>query len=107
MGEPATVGRLTLASVAFVPAMAVMAGVAACAVALRRPWLGWLAVIYVVTALYLGALLRLPRWLIDASPVGRTTVPTSFPVTALSVMVVVAVGLTLLAGWVYRNRDAA
>jgi ABC-2 type transport system permease protein len=59
-----------------------------------------------VVSLYLGALLRLPRWLIDLSPVGRTTVPSSVPVAALVVMVVVTAALTLLAGWIYRSRDA-
>jgi ABC-2 type transport system permease protein len=106
LGEAGTVWRLTLAGLAFVPAMAVIAGVAALAIALRHPWIGWLAVTFVVTSLYLGALLRLPRWLIDASPVGRTTVPTSVPVTALAVMAVVAAALILVAGWIYRNRDA-
>ncbi|OBG16589.1 ABC transporter [Mycolicibacterium celeriflavum] len=106
VGEPATVLRLTRAGLAFVPAMAVMAGLAAFAVAVRRPWIGWLAVAFVVTSLYLGALLRLPQWLIDLSPVGRTTAPTDYPVTALAVMVVVAGALTLLAGALYRRRDA-
>jgi ABC-2 type transport system permease protein len=107
LGEPGTVVRLTLAGLAFVPAMAVLAGIAALAVALRHTWIGWLAVTFVITSLYLGALLRLPSWLIDASPVGRTTVPTNFPATALTVMVLAAVALTVLAGWIYRNRDAA
>src|SRR6185503_16175864 len=106
LGEPALIGRLTLAGLAFVPAMAVLAGVAAVAVAVRRPWIGWLAVTFVVVSLYLGALLRLPRWLIDLSPIGRTTVPTDFPAIALTVMVVVAAALTLCAGWIYRSRDA-
>jgi polyether ionophore transport system permease protein len=106
LGEPETILRLTLAGLAFVPAMAVVAGVAAFAVAVRHPWIGWLAVTFVVTSLYLGALLRLPQWLIDLSPVGRTTVPTDFPAVALTVMVVVAVVLTMLAGWIYRHRDA-
>jgi len=106
LGEPETILRLTLAGLAFAPAMAVVAGVAAFAVAVRRPWIGWLAVTFVVTSLYLGALLRLPQWLIDLSPVGRTTVPTDFPAVALTVMVVVAVVLTMLAGWIYRRRDA-
>ena len=79
LGEPQTIWRLTLAGLAFVPAMAVLAGIAALAVALRRPWIGWLAVTFVVISLYLGALLRLPRWLIDVSPIGRTTAPTDFP----------------------------
>jgi ABC-2 type transport system permease protein len=106
LGEPHTVVRLTLAGLAYVPAMAVMAGIAALAVALRRTWIGWLAVTFVVVSLYLGALLRLPRWLIDLSPVGRTTVPSSVPVTALLVMTLAAAALALLAGWIYRRRDA-
>jgi ABC-2 type transport system permease protein len=106
LGEPETILRLTLAGLAFVPAMAVLAGVAAFAVAVRRPWIGWLAVTFVVTSLYLGALLRLPQWLIDLSPVGRTTVPTSVPVVAMTVMVAAAAALTALAGWIYRIRDA-
>jgi ABC-2 type transport system permease protein len=106
LGEPATIAKLTLAGLAYVPAMAVVAGIAALAVAVRYAWIGWLAVTFVVTSLYLGALLRLPRWLIDLSPVGRTTVPTDFPAVALTVMVVVAAALTFLAGWIYRIRDA-
>ena len=47
-----------------------------------------------------GALLRLPRWLIDLSPVGRTTAPSEYPVVALTVMVVVAAALTAA-----RRRD--
>ena len=51
--------------------------------------------------------LRLPQLLIDLSPVGQTTVPTDVPVGALAVMVAVAALITLLAGSVYRRRDAA
>jgi ABC-2 type transport system permease protein len=106
LGEPQTIVRLTLAGLAYVPAMAVVAGIAALAVAVRRPWIGWLAVTFVALSLYLGALLRLPRWLIGLSPVGRTTAPLNYPVVALTVMVVAAAGLTLVAGWIYRSRDA-
>jgi ABC-2 type transport system permease protein len=106
LGEPATIVRLTLAGLAYVPAMAVMAGVAAVAVALRRAWIGWAAVAFVVVALYLGALLRLPRWLLDLSPVGQTTAPSDYPVLAMTVMVVVAAALILVAGAIYRQRDA-
>jgi ABC-2 type transport system permease protein len=106
MGEAALIPRLTAAGIAHVPAMAVMAGIGALAVAVRRPLIGWLAVTFVVLSLYLGALLRLPRWLIDLSPVGRTTVPSSVPGMAMAVMVVAAVALTAVAGWLYRRRDA-
>jgi ABC-2 type transport system permease protein len=106
MGQADLVPRLIGAGVAQVPAMAVMAGIGALAVAVRRPLIGWLAVTFVVLALYLGALLRLPRWLIDLSPVGRTTVPSNVPVGAMAVMVAAAVGLTAVAGWIYRRRDA-
>lgn len=106
LGEPATIARLTLAGLAYVPAMAVIAGIAALAVAVRHAWIGWLAVTFVVISLYLGALLRLPHWLIDLSPVGRTTAPTDYPIVALTVMIVAAAALTFLAGWLYRIRDA-
>jgi ABC-2 type transport system permease protein len=106
LGEPWTIVKLTLAGLAFVPSMAVVAGIAALAVALRHAWIGWLAVTFIVASLYLGALLRLPKWLIDLSPVGRTTAPSDVSVIALIVMVVIATALTLLAGAMYRHRDA-
>lgn len=75
--------------------------------ALRQPWIGWLAVTFVVASLYLGALLRLPRWLIDLSPVGQTTVPSDIPVVAMVVMALAATTLALAAAALYRRRDAA
>jgi ABC-2 type transport system permease protein len=106
IGEPQTIWRLTLAGLAFVPAMAAIAGVAALAVALRSGWIGWLAVAFVVVSLYLGALLRLPRWLLDASPVGKTMAPSDYSAVALTTLVVAAAVLTLVAGAIYRRRDA-
>ncbi len=106
IGEPQTIWRLTLAGLAFVPAMAAMAGVAALAVALRRPWIGWLTVTFVVISLYLGALLRLPQWLLDTSPVGQTKAPTEYSAVALGAMVVAAAALTFVAAALYRRRDA-
>ncbi len=106
IGEPQTIWRLTLAGLAFVPAQAAMAGVAALAVALRHTWIGWLAVTFVVISLYLGALLRLPQWLLDASPVGQTKAPSEYSAVALSAMVVAAAALTFVAAALYRRRDA-
>lgn len=107
LGEPQTIWRLTLAGLAFVPAMAAMAGVAALAVALRYAWIAWLAVTFVIVSLYLGALLRLPQWLLDASPIGQTKAPIEYSAVALGAMIVAAVALTLAAGVLYRRRDAA
>ncbi len=104
--EPGLVVRLTLAGLAFVPALAVLAGVAAVAVAVRRSWIGWLAVTFVVASLYLGALLRLPDWVLDLSPVGQTTAPAEVPVPAMAVMVLAATLFTALAVGIYRSRDA-
>jgi len=106
LGEPATIARLTVAGLAYVPAMAVIAGIAAIGVAVRKGWIGWLAVAFVVVSLYLGALLRLPKWLLDLSPVGQTTAPSEYPMPALAVMIVVAAALIFAAGVIYRRRDA-
>lgn len=106
IGEPQTIWRLTLAGLAYVPAMASMAGVAALAVALRSAWIGWLAITFVIISLYLGALLRVPQWLLDISPVGQTKAPTEYSAVALGTMLAVAVLLTLVAGAIYRRRDA-
>ncbi|HEV7850601.1 MAG TPA: ABC transporter, partial [Mycobacterium sp.] len=93
IGDPQTIWRLTVAGLAFVPAMAAMAGVAALAVALRHPWIGWLAVTFVIISLYLGALLRLPQWLLDASPIGQTKAPIEYSGGALTALVVAAAAL--------------
>ena len=76
------------------------------AVALRLPWIAWLAVTFVVISLYLGALLRLPQWLLDASPIGQTKAPSGYSAVALTVMAAAATALTLFAGAIYRRRDA-
>ncbi len=106
IGEPQPIWRLTSAGLAFVPAMAAMAGVGALAAALRQAWIGWLAVTFVIISLYLGALLRLPQWLLDASPVGQTKAPSDYSAVALSALLVAAALLTLVAGAIYRRRDA-
>ncbi|AKS33005.1 ABC transporter permease [Mycolicibacterium goodii] len=106
LGDLPTVGRLALAALAYLPALAVMAAVAALAVALRLVWIAWLAVTFVIVGLYLGALLRLPRELLDLSPIGRTTAPMDLSVPTLAVMAAVAALLVFVAGGLYRRRDA-
>lgn len=107
VGDANTVIRLTGAGLAFVPALAVLAAVAALAVAVQRMWIGWLAVAFVVSTLYLAALLRLPQWLVDLSPIGQITAPREWPLGAMTVMVVATAVLTVVAAGLYRRRDAA
>jgi len=107
LGEPSTVGRLTLAALAYLPALLVVAGVSAISVAVRQPLVGWVAVTYIIVALYLGALLRIPQWLIDISPVSRITAPSSISASSLIAVAATGMALALVAGAFYRRRDAA
>jgi ABC-2 type transport system permease protein len=107
IGEPGIIIRLTVAALAYLPAMAVLAAIAALAVSLRRPVIGWAAVTFVVLALYLGALLRLPEWLINLSPVNRIVAPSSVSVIGLATMTAIAAAAAGIAGAIYRRRDAA
>ena len=70
-------------------------------------WIGWLAVTFVVISLYLGALLRLPRWLIDLSPVGRTTAPMDHSCAGDRGDGRQSQRADSVAGAIYRRRDAA
>ena len=107
IGEPQTIWRLTLAGLAFVPAMAVDG---------RRRRLGRRAAACLDRlagsdirrhSLYLGALLRLPQWLTRrCHRSARPRRPTDYSVVALTVMAVVAAALTLCRGRIYRRRDA-
>ena len=106
LGEPGTIVRLTLGGLAYVPAMAVMAGIAAVGVAVRGVGSAGLQS-HSSSSRCISARCCASEWLLDLSPVGQTTAPSSYPVLALTVMVVAAAALTLLAGAIYRRRDAA
>jgi ABC-2 type transport system permease protein len=107
LGEPRDIWRLTLAGAAFLPAMVVMAGVGAVAVATKAPWIAWLAVAFVIVSLYLGPILQFPQWVIGASPIGRTSVPLDLSPAELGVMVVTGAVLAVAGAAGYRRRDAA
>jgi ABC-2 type transport system permease protein len=107
LGEPGTILRLTVAALAYLPAMAVVGGIATIGVALRRPVIGWSGVLFVVLTLYIGALLRLPRWLIDLSPVNRVAAPASISIVVLVTMTAIAAAAAAIAGAIYRRRDGA
>ena len=68
---------------------------------------------FVVVSLYLGALLRLPQWLLDASPVGQTTFEraSSRPSQLTQLRyddrnALVAMGIIPREQWRYANEDA-
>jgi len=105
MRAPEQLWRLTLAGLTFVPALAVLAGIAAVAVALRRPVIAWSVLALVVAALYLGALLGLPQWLLELSPFVRIRSPLAWSPAAWAVTAVVAVALTVAAAAAFRRRD--
>lgn len=103
--NPDLVWRLTLAALAQVPALMVVAGIAAIGVAVRHSWIGWLVVAFSVGMLYAG-ILQLPSWIVTLSPVMRVSAPVEYPWLTMLALMVIGVGLTTAAGGIYRRRDA-
>ena len=103
--NPDLVWRLTLAALAQIPALLVIAGIAALSVALRHSWIGWLVVAFSVGMLYAG-ILQLPSWIVKFSPVMRVSAPVEYPWLTMLVLIVIGTGLIAAAGEIYRRRDA-
>ncbi|MUM16596.1 ABC transporter [Mycobacterium sp. CBMA271] len=103
--NPELVWRLTLAGLAQIPALLVISGIAAVAVAVRQTWIGWLTVALSVGMLYAG-ILQLPAWMVKLSPVMRVSAPVEYPWFTMFVLVVIGAGLIAAAGNIYRRRDA-
>lgn len=108
-GEPAWVGRLTAAALAYLPAIAL---VAAFAVALfgcapRIMSVAWAVVAWVAVVLFLGSLLNLPSWARDLSPLAHVALvpgaePEAVPLVVISVL---AAALTTVGFAGFRRRD--
>jgi ABC-2 type transport system permease protein len=103
------VGRLAVGALAYAPAVAVIAGLAVALVGLlpRLAALAWMLVTYVVFVTWFGALLNLPAWALDLSPLARTPyVPVedvaAGPLVGLAVVAAVLVGLGFVG---FRRRD--
>ncbi|MGO1173326.1 MAG: ABC transporter permease [Actinomycetaceae bacterium] len=70
MGEGRWVGEMMLASLAYLPAIAVIAGIALAVFGLapRLTVLAWLLVVWTALVLFLGGLLQLPEWALSITP---------------------------------------
>ncbi|MHB1064340.1 MAG: ABC transporter permease [Georgenia sp.] len=109
VGDGAAVGRLTVAGLAYVPAvLALMAATVALVGALpRAAGLVWVLVTYVIVVAFFGALLKMPEWAMDISPVGWTPLVPAEDVAALPLVVLsaVAVALTAIGFRGFGRRD--
>lgn len=103
--DPDLVWRLILAGLAQIPALLVVCGIAAVAVALRQSWIGWVVVAFSVGMLYAG-ILQLPTWVVKLSPVMRVSAPVEYPWLTMSLLIVLGASLAAAAGDLYRRRDA-
>ena len=109
-GDPGSFGRLFVASLAYVPAVWVVAGIAVAAVGIlprAAAAVAWAVVAYVVVVTMFAGGLNWPDWVDDLSPFAWTPlVPIeSWTAAAAGGLVVAAAGL-LVAGFAgFRRRD--
>ena len=102
-------GEITAASLAQAPAVWLVTALAVAAYALRSRWTfaGWAFLVAFLVVGQLGELMRLPQWLIDASPyvhVSKMPVEAFTPTPALTMTLLAMAVMT--AAWLrYRTRD--
>ncbi|GAA4288241.1 polyketide antibiotic transporter [Georgenia daeguensis] len=108
-GEVAWIGRLTVASLVYVPATLLVAAVAVALYGLvpRVAGLSWVLVVWVALALFLGSLLDLPGWAMDLSPLTHTPLVPSEDLRAAPLLVMLATAAALVAAGFagLRRRD--
>ncbi|QDB78604.1 polyketide antibiotic transporter [Georgenia wutianyii] len=108
-GEVAWVGELTAASLAYLPAVLLLGGVAVALVGLapRLASLAWVPVVWAALVVFLGELLGLPSWARDLSPLTHTPLVPGAALTAgpLAVMTVLALGLAAAGLLGLHRRD--
>lgn len=109
IGEPALVGRMTGAALAYVPALWVTGGVALALFGLlpRAAQAAWTVVAYAFVVVYLGGFLQLPEWLRSLSPFGHVPQLPAAELTAVPLAVLTALAAALVAGGLVglRHRD--
>lgn len=108
-GDSGLVLVMVGAALGYLPAVLVVAALAAALVGFipRLTWLVWVVLAYVVLVGLFGALLRMPGWLLDASPF--TWVPAipaaAFDPAATAGLTLIAVALVAAALAGFRRRD--
>ena len=104
-----TIAEVTLGTLAFLPAVMVVAGIAALLFGFRpaASALAWIVVAYAVFFGMFGVLLNLPEWVTDLSPFAHTTaLPIAeLPLTPLVVLAALAAVLAVAGGTAFRRRD--
>jgi ABC-2 type transport system permease protein len=108
-GEAHWTGELTLAALAYLPAVLVVAGLTAALVGVvpRAAALSWAVVAYVVFVAWFGVLLDMPEWAADLSPVQLTPLVPSEDWDAAPLLGLAATALALVAAAAagFRRRD--
>lgn len=108
-GNSAEIGRHLGSVLVHLPAVLVVLAVAALLVGVAPRWSGlaWVVVVWALLSGMFGALLHVPRWLLDLSPFAwDPTVPApSVDAAPLVVLTVVAVGLAGIGLAGFRRRD--
>ena len=109
IGDADQVPRLLAAAVAYLPAIAVVAGIAVALFGLLPRWasLAWVTVGVCFVLSFFGELVGIPSWVMGLSPFERTPlVPASdLDLVPLAVMTAIAGGL-FVAGYAgFRHRD--
>lgn len=107
VGDRAEIGRSMTAGLAYLPAEAVLTGLALALYGIRPRWFGiaWACYAAVTFIAFLGPGLNLHPWILDSSPTTHVGNPPAGAVetTALAVMVAVAVAL-LVVGFAAFDR---
>ncbi|WP_418607545.1 ABC transporter permease [Georgenia sp. SUBG003] len=108
-GDAGWVARMTGASLVYLPAVLLVAALAAALYGLapRTAGLAWVVVVWMALTLFLGSLLGLPDWAMDLSPLTHTPLAPSEDVEATP-LVAMGLGAAALAalGFVgFRRRD--
>jgi ABC-2 type transport system permease protein len=98
-----------LGALSFLPAIAVLVGVAVLGFGFRSSWLNvaWIVAVYAMVVGYLGILLDLPDVLIEVSPLGHVASVPLETQEALPLVVLALIAAVLVATAValFRRRD--